>query len=159
MGHCWEGSCLALLLPPTWSSWCPQHAYRPRMPLCDLFRAGCCRLERPPSGTALKHVLGVKCTRNLLVLCKALKYVLKSLRNQWGLYFSFKIQQEGTCCAAPGDLSLGLGVRDLTFLQAACVRLGAFAFIIHGHEKGLKRHLFWGDSKHARSFRWLAGLF
>lgn len=129
------------------------------MPLCDLFRAGCCRLERPPSSTALKHVLGVKCTRNLLVLCKALKYVLKSLRNQWGLYFSFKIQQEGTCCAAPGDLSLGLGVRDLTFLQAACVRLGAFAFIIHGHEKGLKRHLFWGDSKHARSFRWLAGLF
>lgn len=85
------------------------------------------------------------------MLCKALKYVLKSLRNQWGLYFSFKIQQEGTCCAAPRDLSLGWGVRDLTFLQAACVRLGAFTFIMDMKKK-LKWHLFRDDSKHARSF-------
>lgn len=158
MGHCWEGSCLALLLPPAWSSWCPQHAYRPRMPLCDLFRAGCCRLERPPSSTALKHVLGVKCTRNLLVLCKALKYVLKSLRNQWGLYFSFKIQQEGTCCAAPGDLSLGWGVRDLTFLQAACLRLGAFAFITD-MKKTLNGTFLEMTANMPGVFRWLAGLF
>lgn len=32
-----------------------------------------------PSSKALKHVLSVKCRRNLLLLCKALKYALKSL--------------------------------------------------------------------------------
>lgn len=78
MGHRLEG------LGALWvqHSFCHQHgafdAYNARGDPAGSW-SGLLQSGEAPSSKALKHVLSVKCTRNLLLLCKALKYALKSL--------------------------------------------------------------------------------